>query len=172
MFLPMISRQLIVIAMLAVLTVGASLADDAWVVREDGVGPVMVGMTLSQLNGVLNEKFSLPHDKGDQGCFYVKPAKHPHVSFMVEDGHLTRIDIDRAGIPTVEGIQVGDSEAHALQVYGRRLKTEPHKFTVGHYLTARSADGRYGIRFETEKGKIQNFYAGRFGSVQYVEGCQ
>jgi hypothetical protein len=114
----------------------------------------------------------MPHDKGDQGCFYVKPAKHAHIAFMIEGGHLARIDVDKAGISTAEGVQVGDSEAHTLQVYGPRLKIEPHHYTEGHYLTIRSVNGRYGIRFETEKGKIQTFYAGRFEAVQYVEGCQ
>lgn len=167
----MILRRFIIILALATLTASSFLADDGWVVREDGIGPVKVGMTLSQLNRVLNEKFSMPRDKGDQGCFYVKPAKHPHISFMIEDGHLVRIDIDKAGLATAEGIQVGDSEARALRVYGHRLKTEPQEYPGGNYLTVRSVDGRYGIRFETAKGKVQTFYAGRFEAVQYVEGC-
>jgi hypothetical protein len=79
---------------------------------------------------------------------------------------------DGPGISTTEGIQVGDSEKHAGRVYGTRLKVEPQQYIDdGHYLTARSRDGRYGIRFETEKAKIQRFYAGRFKAVQYVEGC-
>lgn len=168
----MILRRLTVIVVLAIAAVSYSRADDGWVIREDGVGPVKVGMSLSQLNRVLSEKFSMPQDKGDQGCFYVKPAKHAHIAFMIEDGHLARIDVDKAGISTAEGIQVGDSEAHALQVYGPRLKIEPLHYTEGHYLTVRSINGRYGIRFETEKGKIQTFYAGRFEAVQYIEGCQ
>jgi hypothetical protein len=162
--------------MLAVVTVAIisiSLADDGWVIREDGVGPVKVGMNLSQLNMVLHEKFSMPASKDDQGCFYVEPTKPSQITFMIEDGLLSRIDVVKAGISTAEGIHVGDSEAHALQVYGPRLKVEPHAYTGpdGHYLTIRSSDGRYGIRFETEKGKIQIFYAGRFDAVRYIEGC-
>ena len=163
--------------MLAILTIAIiniSLADDDWVVREDGVGPVNVGMNLSQLNTVLHEKFSMPHSKDDQGCFYVEPTKHAQIAFMIEDGRLVRIDVDKAGVSTAEGIQVGDSEAHALQVYGPRLKVESNAYTghEGHYLTIRSSNGPYGIRFETEKGKIHIFYAGRFDAIQYIEGCQ
>ena len=35
---------------LAVAGVGAFAADGVWVIREDGVGPAKIGMTLSQLS--------------------------------------------------------------------------------------------------------------------------
>jgi hypothetical protein len=58
-------------------------------------------------------------------------------------------------------------------VYGPKLKVSESQYDPeGHYLTIQSEDGRNGIRFETEKGKIQTYYAGRFEAVQYVEGCQ
>jgi len=38
-------------------------------------------------------------------------------------------------------------------------------------LTLRSADQRYGMRFETEAGKVTTFYAGKYEAEQYVEGC-
>ncbi len=165
-------RGFIVLAALALTSICALRADDVWVVREDGVGPAKVGMTLSQLNAALGEKFTMPRNKNDQACFVVKPAKHPHIAFMIEDGHFSRVDVDAPGIPTTEGIYVGDSEAQARRVYGARLKVEPHHYIEGGlYLTVRSRDGRYGTRFETDKGKIQSFYAGRFESIQLVEGC-
>jgi hypothetical protein len=168
----MISRVSIFLVVVALLSMSMVQADEDWVIREDGVGPVKIGMTLPELNTVLHQRFSMPKDKDEQACFYVKPTKHPHIAFMIEDGRLSRADVDGPGISTTEGIQVGDSEEHARRVYGPRLKVEPHKyFEDGHYLTVRSTDGRYGIRFETEKGKIQRFYAGRFKAVQYVEGC-
>lgn len=68
---------------------------------------------------------------------------------------------------------MGDSEKHALEVYGPDVKVEEHKYTPsGHYLTVRKKDSPYGIRFEADKGKIEEFYAGRFEAIQYVEGCQ
>jgi hypothetical protein len=167
----MISRGFIALTLALASTVVLA-ADDAWVVREDGVGPVKVGMTLSQLNTVLGEKFAMPLEKDGQACFDVQSTKHPHVSFMIEDGHLSRVDVDAPGITTTEGVQVGDPEAKALRAYGPRLKVEPHHYIDdGHYLTVRSSNGRYGIRFETEKEKITSFYSGRFASVQLVEGC-
>ena len=172
--LPMFSYRIAALALLTIAANLTSLSDNAWVIRQDGVGPVKIGMNLFQLSSLLHEKFSMPDSKDEQGCFYVEPTKHPQVGFMIVDGRLARIDVTEPGVPTTKGIQVGDSEAHALKVYGPRLKVEPHAYTrpEGHYLTLRSSNGRYGIRFETDQGKIVMFYAGRFEAVQYIEGCE
>src|SRR5271157_3225593 len=154
----MITRRLTMLSALALVTVVATLADDSWVVREDGAGPVKIGMNLSQLNALLSEKFVMPAEKDDRACFYVTPKKQPKLSFMMLDGRLGRIDVKKPGVQTSTGIQVGDSEKHALQIYGRRLKVEPHHYIDnGHYLTAKSDDGRFGIRFETEDEKITTY---------------
>jgi hypothetical protein len=155
-------------------TIGSSLASDVWVVREDGVGPVKIGMTLTRLNMVLHENFSMPENKDEQGCFYADTVKYAPISFMIVRGRLARIDVDGAGVSTAEGIRVGDSEQRARRVYGPRMRVEPHAYTgpEGHYLTIRSSNGRYGIRFETDGGTITRFYAGRFEAIQYIEGCE
>jgi hypothetical protein len=158
-----------------VILIGVSYAGDTWVIRPDGVGPVKIGMSLFQLNAALHERFSLPGNKEDQGCFYVNPKSHPVVAFMIEDGHLVRVDVNKPGIKTVEGVQVGDTEAQAQNIYGSSLKLEPSKYTGdegGHYLTVQTADKHYGTRFETEKGRITEFYAGTYAAIQYVEGCE
>lgn len=167
-------RGSVVACILCVITISIYAASDSWIIRFDGTGPVKIGMSLSELNAALHERFSMPKEKDEQGCFYVNPAKHPEISFMVEDGHVARVDVQRRGISTAEGIRVGDSEARAMQVYGQKLKVEPHAYTApdGHYLTVLSSDQRYGIRFETDKGKIVSFYAGRQQAISYIEGCQ
>ena len=115
----------------------------------------------------------LPKDKDEQACFYVTPKTQPKAAFMILNGRLGRIDVDKAGVKTSLGIQVGDSEKKALEAYGKTLKVGPHKYIDnGHYLTAKSEDVHYGIRFETENGKITSFYAGLFEAIQYVEGCE
>lgn len=169
-----ISRTLKVLGILSVAAICTSQASDSWVLRGDGIGPVKIGMNLAQLNTVLHEKFAVPESKDEQACFYVDTAAHPHVYFMIVNGRLARIDVNRTGVPTANGIQVGDSEERAKQVYGSRLTVKPHAYAgpEGHYLTIRSADGRYGIRFEAYNGKITMFYAGRFDAIQYIEGCE
>jgi hypothetical protein len=157
----------------AVLTLATALstAKDSWVIREDGTGPAKIGMSIEELRKVLAPTMA-PNPSGYDSCYYVNFKDHPHIAFMILDERLARIDVDHRGIPDSLGIQVGDTEASALKAYGSRLKVSPHKYLDdGHYLTAKSADGGHGIRFETEKGKIIVFYAGTFEAIQYVEGC-
>jgi hypothetical protein len=93
-------------------------------------------------------------------------------TFMMENGHLVRIDVNGAGVPTAQGIQAGDAEKKVRRVYGMAVKVERHAYSPDdHYLTIRSSRGRSGLRFETDKGRITNFYAGRFEAIQYIEGC-
>jgi len=56
----------------------------------------------------------------------VNPSTHPQISFMIENGRLVRIDVDHRGIPTSEGLQVGDSEVKARKVYGSRMSVTGH----------------------------------------------
>jgi len=169
----MISLLRVVLAVLIVVSTIATVADDSWVVRDDGIGPAKIGMSLSEINNVLREKWSMPEDKDEQSCFYVDSAKHAGIGFMILDSRLARIDVDRPGVRTAKGIQVGDSEAHTLRVYGPKLKIEPHFYSgpEDHYLTIYSGDNRCGIRFETDKGKINMFYAGTSAAISLVEGC-
>jgi hypothetical protein len=166
----MISRKSLICFGLMFLLAGICLAGDGWVVRPNGVGPVKIGMSLPQLNMALHEKFAMPQDKEDQVCFYVTSTQHPQVSFMIENKRLVRVDVDKSGVTTTEGVQVGNSEEHVKDIYGSHLKVAPHHYTDGHYLTVRS--GNYGVRFETDDGKVSTFYAGTFDAIQYVEGCQ
>jgi hypothetical protein len=86
---------------------------------------------------------------------------------------VARIDVDAPGVFTFAGLQVGDSEAHARKVYGPKLKVSAHQYVdTGHYLTVKSDDPRYGVRFETDNGKITMYYAGNYDAIQYVEGCE
>ena len=165
--------QKIVIALLILLgSLRAANADDTWVVREDGVGPVKIGMTLAQLRATLHQKLPQENDAASDNCFYVHAKGHEHIGFMIVDGRLARIDVDSRGILTDTGLKVGDSEVQVKKAYGAKLKTSAHKYVdTGHYLTARSDDRRYGIRFETDKGKVTMYYAGTYEAIQYVEGC-
>jgi hypothetical protein len=167
-------RYFFVACLLCITSFGSSAASDTWVVRFNRTGPVKIGMSLSQLNAVLHVKISMPEDGDGQSCFYAEPAKRHGIAFMLEKGYVTRVDVFQPGISTVEGIGVGDTEARARQVYGDKLKVEPHAYTgpEGHYLTVRSSDGLYGIRFETDGKNILSFYAGKKTAIAYIEGCE
>jgi hypothetical protein len=158
---------------LCLLVASTSQAGDAWVIRDDGVGPAKIGMSPAQLGAALHQDFSMPAGKEDQGCFYLSPRGHEHIAFMIVDEHLVRVDVSSTGITTSTGIQVGDSESRVHKVYGSAVKVTPHTYADnGHYLTIRSTDPRFGVRFETSDEKITMFYAVTFEAIQYVEGCE
>jgi hypothetical protein len=170
--LSMVRMNFLARFLLCLCLVTISSASDTWVVRFDGAGLVKIGMSVSELNATLNENYSMPAAKDQQGCFYLEVGKQPQVALMMIGGRLARIDVRGPGVSTSKGIQVGDSEAHAQTLYGDRLKVEPHKYIDGgHYLTVRSNDETFGVRFETDQGKITVFYAGRYDAIQLVEGC-
>jgi hypothetical protein len=157
--------------LLCLLLAASCSATNDWVVREDGIGPIKIGMSLSHLSATLHQKLS-EEEGGSENCFYVHAPGHDHISYMIIDDRVVRVDIDAPGTRTATGIQVGDREAHLRQVYGSRAKVTAHQYVdTGHYLTVRSADGRNGIRFETDMGKVTMFYAGTYEAIQYVEGC-
>jgi hypothetical protein len=168
----MLNRCLAAVLLLCSFLLSTSLAADTWVIREDGVGPVKVGMTLAQLTAIFHQKLA-EEDSGSDNCYYVTAPGHDHVGFMINDGRVARFDVNARGIATATGVQVGDTEAQVRKIYGTRVKVTGHQYIdTGHYLTVRSADGRYGVRFETDGGKITGYYAGSYEAIQYVEGCE
>ena len=164
--------KIILPILICALSASNVLGADTWVVRDDGVGPVKIGMTLAQLSAALHQELA-PDERDEHGCFYIDVHGHDHVAFMIIDGKVVRVDVGAPGLKTSAGIQVGDSESRARQVYGTGMKVTAHTYIDdGHYLTVRSANGQYGVRFETENGKIVGYYAGTYEAIQYVEGCE
>ena len=55
---------------------------------------------------------------------------------MLARNVVARIDVDSAGITTVEGVGVGDADARVNEVYAGRVTATPHKYVQGaQYLT-------------------------------------
>lgn len=151
-----------------------SVADTAppqWVVRADGIGPLNVGVPLAAASQALGETLRV----GQAGCDHVNPTSVPKgIRLMVIDDTIARVEVDSAGIKTTEGAQVGDSESRVLELYGARARIEPHKYTYpdGHYVVITPpGDTLHRIVFETFKGLVTTYRAGRVPAVQLVEGC-
>ena len=142
-----------------------------WVVRADGIGPLRVGVPLATASRTLGETLRVRQ----AGCDHVNPASTPGgVLLMVIDDTVARVEIDSVGIHTAEGAQVGDSESRILELYGARARIEPHKYTYpdGHYVVVTPpGDTLHRIIFETLKGRVTRYRAGRVPAVQMVEGC-
>ncbi len=151
--------------------VAADTAPPQWIVRADGIGRLRVGVSLAAASRTLGETLRVTQ----AGCDHVNPASLPEgVLLMVIDDTVARVEIDSAGIRTAEGAQVGDSESRVLELYGARARIEPHKYTYpdGHYVVVTPpGDSLHRIIFETLKGRVTTYRAGRVPAVQLVEGC-
>jgi hypothetical protein len=152
-----------------------AFADNSATVRFEGFGPVNVGMSQSATAAALGVELVRTDVAGDIECEYLH-AKNgwKGVEFMFSQGAVVRIDVMKGTTATASGIRIGDSLAKIKKAYPRRVEVTPHKYIPlpdGRYITVKAPDGKAAIRFETEKGRVTTYYAGRFPEVEYVEHC-
>lgn len=141
----------------------------------DRFGPVIVGMAPNEASKKLGIPLTLgrPPDEDDSSCLYVYPeGKFDDIGFMVEGGRITRIDIYSNTIAATGAIHVGDDESLVKKAYPGKVKEEIHPYIGkdGKYLTVEVKPG-YAYVFETDRGRITTFRAGKLASAQYIEGC-
>lgn len=141
----------------------------------DRIGPIVIGMTAKEASAKsgLSLKETEPSDSGNEACYYVYPdGKYGDVGFMIEEGRISRIDITSVRIASVGGIRIGDTEGAVKKAFPGKVQVQAHPYLgkEGKYLTIKTKPG-YGVIFETEKGRVTSFRAGRIDSVQYIEGC-
>jgi hypothetical protein len=146
-------------------------------VGTNGIGPVLVGMTVAQAEKAAGRKFDTDKE-GPDGlvCLYSKPQGLPGVGFMVINGKIARVDVwNNRQITTFRGAKIGDSEARIKQLYGSQIQVQQHEYRRnGHYLVfvpKDKADKNFRVVFETDGQKVTQFRSGRIPEVEYVEGC-
>ena len=159
---------------------GAASADSAgastlWVVTPSTVGPLRLGVPLSQASMALGDRLKASYDTDLGPCDYVFPKSlPPGTSLMVVRDTVVRVDIDSGATATAEGARIGDTVDRIRALYSGRLRQEPHKYTEGHYLIVRSnhlRDSSFRIVFETDGGKVVKYRAGQLPAAEWVEGC-
>src|SRR6266536_1173133 len=118
------------LALCVVATACCCSAADNWKVLPNGIGPIKIGMKLSELKTDLHLSYSieLAQDSDQKTCFYANLHGQSGISLMILNGRVARVDIDNRDTQTVEGIHNGDSEARARSVYGKRMKVTPHAY--------------------------------------------
>ena len=155
-------------------------AEDAWVLRFDGIGPLRVGMTFDEARAALGGDLRMNDavvgmDDGPDRCDHPRSGRLPAgVLVMVDGRRVVRVQVDSASIATAEGARIGDTEARIRQLYPGRVSVQPHKYTDGHYLVVRPAeasDTTHLLIFETDGRVVERFRAGQKPQVEYVEGC-
>lgn len=156
-------------------TDGKAKVDTGSTVTATGYGALRIGMTVANAATALNSP--IPSTVGlDTACAYVHLASAPPgMRIMVAGGTVARIEIDSSSIATGLGARVGDSEARVLELYGSRVKVEPHKYLPnGHYLVVAPippTDSAYRLIFETDGSRVTAYRAGRLPQVEWVERC-
>jgi len=148
----------------------------AWAVTDSGAGVLRIGMTRDQL--ALDTHSAVPrHTRADSGCAYLAvPGVPAGMHTMWVAATLARIDIGAPGLPTEQGVVVGDKAAKVEQLYHGRVTTMPAKYDPrGKYLVVRpaaGADTTLRIVFETDSTtRIIRYRVGREPEVEWVEGC-
>ena len=144
-------------------------------IRFDGFGPVTIGMSKAAVDLALGQKLEQPPGSHDEECEYFSPTNGLNgVLFMFSHDRLVRIDVEKGKTSTASGIRIGDSISKIRKAYTTGVIITAHQYIPqphGKYVTAKSADGKHAIRFETDGGRIVAFYSGRFPEVEYVERC-
>jgi hypothetical protein len=141
----------------------------------DAFGPVKIGMTRSQASFALGVPLlfmPVGDSEPDLACDYIYPhGNHFGLGFMVENGHITRIDVHDLKFETVDGISIGDKEEKVFNVFKDRVDEEIHPYIgkEGKYLVIVKND--FGWVFETDRGIITKFRSGKLESIRYIEGC-
>ena len=147
----------------------------------NGIGSVRVGIPLTKAIDSSAMPWRVENSWAEGGdCRYARPVMEdksdaPGLSFMVVGGVVVRAEVDKPGIATVSGVQVGDSEAKVKAAYAGKIKTEVHPYDpAGHYLIytpTDAKDAKSRLIFETDGKKVTSFRAGRLPEVRWIEGC-
>jgi hypothetical protein len=153
----------------------------------DGIGPIRVGMTISQAEKSAGIRL-VQKSPNISGCYHVYPQNGPaNLGFMVighqqenrsvrERDRIARVDVWRNGrIMTVSGAKNGDTEARIKALYPGKITVTRHKYDGnGHYLTFTPQDPEdrnYRLIFETDGKRVTQFRSGKLPEVAYIEGC-
>ncbi|MCX7171387.1 MAG: hypothetical protein NTY41_14175 [Proteobacteria bacterium] len=164
-----------IVLLVVALMLSASAIAEPPSIRFDGFGPVTVGMKKVAVNRALGQILERSPDAEDEECEYFIPTKGLEgISFMFSHGRLARIDVVEGKTQTDSGIHIGDSISKIRKAYPKGVNVTAHQYIPspqGKYVTVKSPDGKYAIRFETDNGRIVTFYSGRFPEVEFVERC-
>ena len=154
-------------ACLATLLLGVCAAAAGQTLSPDGYGKIHFGDRLDAVERRLGQK-SAPRP-ADPACSIVRFKRYPRVSFMVEQGVITRADA-KTVVRNSAGVTARMSAKDA-QRHQPGLRSELHKYDPdGSYLVLPKGDDR-ALIFETSKGKLTRMRGGIKPAVDYVESC-
>lgn len=153
--------------LLSALLAGACATAAGQTLSPDGYGKIRFGDRLATAEKRLGQR-AMPRPR-DRACSMVRFKRYPRVSFMVEQGRITRADA-RTIVPNSAGVTPGMQVEEVLRRHPQ-ARTGPHKYDPdGKYLILRKGTGK-ALVFETSKNRLKKVRAGLKPAVDYVEGC-
>lgn len=129
--------------------------------RVDGIGPVRVGMTLSQARAVAGVPLEL---RRTEHCQSLVPAGSDPFVTLIATSPGEAVDVIAAGpgTATVSGIRIGSTEQEVLTAYGERIQVVNPGEAV-HRIVYRAADQSlrgYALVFGIGDGRVASIMAG------------
>ena len=160
------------IVLVTLIALGASAGSASGLSASDritfkGLGPVKIGMTVSQVERAAKREVKVTYPL-DRSCGSARIGKKTYGLFKYR--RLTRIYVDEPRYATRAGVRVNDSEQRVMAVYGSRVIRTPHVYVPGgSYL--KLVSGNRKIVFETNGTRVTSISTGRKPEIDYVEGC-
>lgn len=144
-----------------------------------GLGKVRIGMSWHQAERALGVKLTGEGASATASCWYAERSDgiDPGVSYMVEKGRITRIDIGQPAsgalprIVTAAGIGLGADVEAIRRAYGAGVRLEAAEIEPDTNLIHVEASKGRGTVLEIRDGKVTAFRSGLKPAIDYSEGC-
>jgi hypothetical protein len=143
--------------------------------RHDGLGPVRVGMTLSEIEAALGEPLDLASDDPNASCTQHQPSSAGGIFFVIIDDELSFIHA--VGLATDAGVGPGSTEAEVKAAYeGDHIATGRNRLAV-RQLAVRPSSGEplatlFLMSTAGNEDTVETVMVGSYPEVEhYDEGC-
>lgn len=174
-----ISRVAVLMSVLA-MTLPSS-AQQPPLLEGGGLGKVRIGMGVAQAEQAIGARLHSLVPGYGPGCWLAVRADgiEPGLSYMVEHGRITRIDVvtPQGGtaptISTAKGIGIGSTQADVEQSYGSTgiSARAPYGHNDDDRWVTVEVTPALGIVLSISGGKVVALWAGRRDSIAYTEAC-
>jgi hypothetical protein len=143
------------------------------VVTTNGLGPLEIGMTLTEAAAALGSPL-VEQTPGE--CSILQPPAGPSgIDVIAMSEVIARIDISNASITTRSGAGVGMSRDELFALFGDKLQATPNASGAGEQIAlvpTDAADADRRVIFETDAGDVVVRYrTGRLPEVEPPEPC-
>ena len=171
----------VAVLMSALLMAAPAGAQPQPVLENGGIGKVRIGMAVKEAERTIGAGLRSLIPGYGEGCWLAVRADgiDPGLSYMVEHGAITRIDVatPREGtaptIATAKGIRIGSSQADVESTYGSTgiSALAPYGHNDDDRWVTVETTPALGIVIEMSGGKVIGLWAGRRQSIAYTESC-